>query len=367
MNRIYINCSLFLLLFLSSCTLIKTLKYWSPGIEDGEKFPARLLSASKEPYYFPERPGPAVIDPRRFSVPNRLSFEDFLQRNNTVAFVIIRNDSLIYEKYFDGLTKDSAVLSFSISKVFTSALIGLAINDQLIGSVEDPVTNYLPVMRKNGFDKVTIKHLLQMTSGIRFREDKGSPFHEDAKFYYGSNLTKRALNLKLVRTPGAKFEYASGNTQLLGLILQRALKNKTITEYLQEKIWNPLGMESAAQWNTDRKNKGIEKMFCCLNATARDFAKFGNLYLHKGKFKNKQIVPEQWARQSVTADTTDGGSQNYKYQWWLSSKTKEFFAEGIINQFIYVNPEKNLVMVKLSKGYGVYNKWTFFGDIARQL
>ncbi|WP_285054421.1 serine hydrolase domain-containing protein [Pedobacter ginsengisoli] len=367
MNRIYINCSLFLLLFLSSCTLIKTLKYWSPGIEDGEKFPARLLSASKEPYYFPERPGPAVIDPRKFSVPNTLSFEDFLQRNNTVAFVIIRNDSLIYEKYFDGLTKDSAVLSFSISKVFTSALIGLAINDQLIGSVEDPVTNYLPEMRKNGFDKVTIKHLLQMTSGIRFREDKGSPFHEDAKFYYGSNLTKRALNLKLARTPGAKFEYASGNTQLLGLILQRALKNKTITEYLQEKIWNPLGMESAAQWNTDRKNKGIEKMFCCLNATARDFAKFGNLYLHKGKFKNKQIVPEQWARQSVTADTTDGGSQYYKYQWWLSSKTKEFFAEGIINQFIYVNPAKNLVMVKLSKGYGVYNKWTFFGDIARQL
>jgi CubicO group peptidase (beta-lactamase class C family) len=367
MNKTCINCSLFLLLFLSSCTVIKTLKYWSPGIEDSEKFPARLLSASKDPYYFPGRPSPAVIDPKKFSVPNGLSFEDYLQRNNTVAFVIIRNDSLIYEKYFDGLTKDSAVLSFSISKVFTSALIGLAISDRLIGSVEEPVTNYLPEMKKNGYDKVTIKHLLQMTSGILFREDKGSPFHEDAKFYYGGNLTKRALDLKLVRIPGTKFEYASGNTQLLGLILQRALKNKTITEYLQEKIWNPLGMESAGKWNTDRKNKGIEKMFCCLNATARDFAKFGTLYLHQGKFNSRQVIPKEWAGQSVIADTTDGGSKNYKYQWWLSSRTKEFFAEGIINQFIYVNPDKNLVIVKLSKGYGVYNKWTFFGDIAKQL
>jgi CubicO group peptidase (beta-lactamase class C family) len=367
MNKTCINCALCLLLLLSSCTLIKTLKYWSPGIEDSEKFPARLLSAANEPYYFPIRSSLAVIDPKKFSVPNGLSFEDYLQRNNTVAFVIIRNDSLIYEKYFDGLTKDSAVLSFSISKVFTSALIGLAIDDRLIRSVEEPVTNYLPEMRKNGFDQVTIKHLLQMTSGIRFREDKGSPFHEDAKFYYGGNLTRSALNLRLIRKAGAKFEYASGNTQLLGHILQRALKNKTITEYLQEKIWNPLGMESAAKWNTDRKNKGIEKMFCCLNATARDFAKFGNLYLHSGKFQNKQVIPKEWVSQSVTADTTDGGSKNYKYQWWLSSRTKEFFAEGIINQFIYVNPDKNLVIVKLSKGYGVYNKWNFFGDIAKQL
>lgn len=352
--------------FLSSCTLFDILRYRGPGIEDHSKFPSRALTAAKTPYYFPVAKNPAVVDPRKFSTPVGVSFENFLQQKNTVAFAIVRNDSLIYEQYFDGLTKDSPVLAFSVSKTFTSALIGLAIADKLISSVNEPITNYLPEMKKNGFEKVTIKHLLQMTSGIKFREDEGSPFHEDAEFYYGHNLIKRSLNLKLMREPGAKFEYASGNTQLLGLILQRVLKDKPITTYLQEKIWEPMGMESAGKWNTDRKN-GIEKMFCCLNASARDLAKFGNLYLNKGKFNGKQIIPEAWIRESTTADKTDGGAEYYKYQWWLNSKSKDFFAEGILNKYVFVNPDKKLVIVKLSKGYGVYNKWTFFGDIAKQL
>jgi CubicO group peptidase (beta-lactamase class C family) len=360
----------YLFIFLSlttlSCTFYKTIKNGQPGIDDNQKFPSNNLAASINSYYFPVSKSLVNIDPSKFSSPGSGSFENYLKQRNTVAMVIIRNDTLIYESYFDGVDKDSAILSFSISKSFTSALIGSAISDGIIKSVNEPITNYLPEMKKNNFEKVTIKHLLQMTSGIKFREDQGSPFHEDAKFYYGNNLTKMSLNLKLIREPGMKFEYASGNTQLLGLILSRTLKGKSISQYLQEKIWNPLGMESNAMWNKDRKN-GMEKMACCLSATARDFAKFGNLYLHDGKFADRQIIPRDWVKQSITADTTAGGAKYYKFQWWLASNSNEFLAEGIINQFIYVNPEKKMVIVKLSKGYGVYNKWNFFRDIANQL
>ncbi|HET9053029.1 MAG TPA: serine hydrolase, partial [Cyclobacteriaceae bacterium] len=149
-----------------------------------------------------------------------------------------------------------------------------------------------------------------------------------------------------------KFEYVSGNTQLLGLVLERALKNKTVTEYLQEKLWKPLGMEYDASWSLDKKKNGLEKTFCCLNARARDFAKIGRLYLNKGNWNGKQIVSQKWVEVSTHADLTDGGASFYKYQWWIPSPNGDFMAEGILGQFIYVNPAKNLVIVRLGKKHG---------------
>jgi len=351
----------------SSCAFVRMARYLTPDITDGQIFPARSLQPAAVPFAFPASSKNIQLAATARKGGNKISFDEYLKRHNTVAFLIIRNDSILYENYFYGYGKESQIPSFSVAKSFTSALVGLAIQDGLIKSVEEPVTNYLPEMQKNGFDKVTLKHLLQMTSGIKFRETYGNPFHEDAQFYYGRNLRQKSLKLRLARTPGEKFEYASGNTQLLALVLERSLKGKTVSAYLQEKLWTPLGMESKASWSIDEKGDGIEKMFCCLNATARDFAKFGSLYLHQGKWDGKQILPINWVQESTTADTTQGGAKYYKYQWWLSSKSSEYLAEGIINQYIYINPDKKLVIVKLSKDYGVWNKWTFFGDIARQL
>ena len=358
--------ALLLMIGAASCSLINSARYLSPDISDNQKFHAKTISEAPVPYRFPSNGQNVVIDAQALKGRNRTDFESYLKSHNTVAFIIIRNDTIIYENYFQGYSHNSQIPAFSVTKAVTSSLIGLAIEDGFIQSVDEPVTNYLPEMKKNGFEKVTIKHLLQMTSGIKFREEGVSPFHEDAKFYYGTNLRQKTLNLKLKREPGTAFEYASGNTQLLALILERSLQGKSISTYLQEKIWHPLGMESEASWSTDKRKQGMEKAFCCLNATARDLAKFGNLYLRQGRWNGQQILPADWIKESTVADTTEGGEKYYKYQWWLSSSS-DFLAEGIINQYIYVSPEKNLVFVKLSSGYGVWNKWTFFGDLIKQL
>ncbi|MBC7524616.1 MAG: serine hydrolase, partial [Flavobacterium sp.] len=256
---------------------------------------------------------------------------------------------------FRGYEKQNIVPSFSMAKSVTSILIGCAIDEGLIKSVDEPITNYIPELTKNGFDKVTIKHVLQMTSGIRFNESYINPFGHAAGFYYGLNLRKKIKRLKLKREPGKKFQYTSGNTQLLGLILERSLKGRTITSYLQEKLWTPLEMEYGASWSIDKEENGLEKTFCCLNATARDFAKIGRLYKNKGNWNGKQIISQKWVEESTKLDTTDGSVSYYQYQWWLPSNDGDFMAEGILGQFIYVNPSKSIVIVRMGKNYGRIN------------
>ena len=155
----------------------------------------------------------------------------------------------------------------------------------------------------------------------------------------------------------------SGNTQLLGLILERALKNKTITQYLEEKIWIPFEMEYDASWSLDRKKNGIEKTFCCLNARARDFAKIGKLYLNNGQWNGKQIVSESWVKQSTKIDQTNGSAWYYQYQWWIPTYNGDFMAQGILGQFIYVHPKNNIIIVRLGKNTGNANWWKLLSDL----
>lgn len=252
-----------------------------------------------------------------------------------------------------------------MAKSITSILIGCAIDDGFIQSVDEPITNYIPELAKNGFNQVTIKHLLQMTSGIKFNESYINPFGEAASFYYGRNLRKKITKLKLKSSPGKTFDYVSGNTQLLGLILERSLRTKTITAYLQEKLWTPLGMEYDASWSIDKKKNGIEKTFCCLNARARDFAKIGRLYKNEGNWNGVQIVSKQWVKQSTMADTLNGSANFYQYQWWLPVPGEDFMAEGILGQFVYVNPSKDLIMVRLGKNEGNADWWSIFTSLAK--
>jgi len=190
-----------------------------------------------------------------------------------------------------------------------------------------------------------------MTSGLDFNESYFNPFGDAATFYYGRKLEKNIIKLKLKAKPGTQFEYNSGNPQILGLILQRVLKNKSITSYFQEKIWSKIGMQYNASWSLDRKN-GLEKTFCCINARAIDFAKLGKLFMQKGKWNGKQIVPESWVRKSTSIDISNGSVAYYQYQWWLPTKTGDFMAQGILGQFIYINPNKNLIIVRLGENYG---------------
>jgi CubicO group peptidase (beta-lactamase class C family) len=252
-----------------------------------------------------------------------------------------------------------------MAKSVTSILIGCAIDDGFIKSVEEPITNYIPELSKKGFEKVKIKHLLQMTSGIHFNESYINPFGDAAAFYYGLNLRKKMSKMKLDKEPGKEFNYISGNTQLLGLVLERALKNKTITSYLQDKLWTPLGMEFSGSWSIDRKKDGIEKTFCCLNARARDFAKIGRLYKNKGNWNGKQLISKKWVEESTKLDTSEGSASFYQYSWWLPTPSQDFMAEGILGQFIYVNPAKDLIIVRLGKNEGDADWWNVFTNIAQ--
>lgn len=322
-------------ILLTSCKLGRFVVYNFADIKDYKKFPSRSLVSNETKFKFHTTDkGKYPKSLKMGSKLDTVSLDKVLENNKTVAFLIIKNDTIQYEKYFKGYDQESIIPSFSMAKSVTSIVIGCAIDDGLIKSINEPIIHYIPELEKNGFEKVTIKHLLQMTSALKFSESYFNPFGEAASFYYGRNLKREISKLTLKGKPGEKFEYVSGNTQLLGLVLERALKVKTITQYFQEKLWTPLEMEYDASWSVDKKNGGTEKTFCCINARTRDFAKIGRLYLNKGNWNGKQIVSQKWVEESTKVDTTQGSDEGYQYQWWLPSNNGDFMAEGILDLFM---------------------------------
>ena len=364
MNRCQILFGVLLILFLSSCKVGRFVIYNFADIKDHKKFPAREIEKPEESFTFAKLD--TLKPPRQITIKgDSLEWREFLKDQKTVAFLIIRNDTIIAEDYLYDYDEASIVPSFSMAKSFVSALIGCAIEDGYIKSVDEPVTKYIPELKDEGFDEVTIEHLLQMTSGLDFNESYVNPFGDAATYYYGRNLPKAIKRSKLEVPPGERFQYVSGDTQFLTYILDQALGEKSVSTYLEEKIWKPLGMEYDASWSLDRKN-GLEKGFCCLNARARDYAKFGRLYLNKGNWNGKQIVPEEWVAQSTRVDTSNGSAKYYQYQWWLPSEKGDFNAEGILGQYIYVNPAKNFIAVRLGKKYGDLNWANFMALLAEK-
>jgi CubicO group peptidase (beta-lactamase class C family) len=352
----------------SSCTIGRMAVYQLSDIKDYKRFPSRPLAASSDPFRF--YPG----DPEAFQASKvkitadeeTLPFDQFLPAHKTVAFLIIRRDSILYEQYFDGYTESDWVASFSMAKSYVSALVGIAVEEGFIKSVQDPITDYIPELKKNGLEDVTVRHVLQMTTGIHHAENYFNPFAGVAKSYYGKHLRKQVLRLKQDYEAGIRWHYQSINTQVLGEILVQAT-GRTLTDYMQEKLWTPMAMEYPATWSIDQKKNGMEKAFCGINATARDFAKFGRLYLREGDWDGKQVVPREWVIESTKVDEEEGAWSGYQYQWWLPSKEGDYTAEGHLGQFIYVNPDKELVMVRLGKNYGKVSWPKIFRGIAAQL
>ena len=343
--------SLTIVFVFQGCKVGRFVWYNFSDVTDYKIFPNRPLHKSATPFYFTEALQNDAIE-KRITIENyaheKMDMKIFLEKSPTVAFLIIRNDTLMYEKYFRDYEAGTPVASFSMAKSYVSALIGIAIAEGKIKSEDEPVVNYLTELKgKKGWDKVTIHHLLQMASGVKFGEGYNTPFSGAASFYYGRTLCKSIARLKIEKEPMTGFDYKSVNTELLGLILERAT-GKHMTEYLDEKIWQPLGMEYDASWSIDKKNNGLEKAFCCINAKARDFAKFGRLYLNKGNWNGDQVVPAEWVKKSLTINTEPGAEWYYNRQWWLASKEDgDFSAGGHLGQYIYVYPKKNLIIVRL--------------------
>jgi len=206
-----------------------------------------------------------------------------------------------FEAYWDGYGKDSYSNSFSMAKSIVSLLVGCAINDGYIRSIDDPVGNYLPEFAEGDKAKITIKHLLTMSSGLSWDESYSTLFSLTTKGYYGNNLSQLVLNQTVVKEPGKTFEYRSGDTQLLSLIIEKAT-GETLSDYASEKIWTKVGAEHDALWCLDR-NDGVEKAFCCFNSNARDFARFGQLVLNQGMWNGEQIVPASYLAEALTPAT----------------------------------------------------------------
>ncbi len=334
-------------------TVYRIIRYNFSGIDDHRIFPQRPLRSAPVPFRFREHVDPDADD-LRVTVGGRkdIALGGLLAESGTTAFLMIRGDVIVYEKYFDGYGRATPSLSFSMAKSFLSLLVGCALEDGYLRSVDQPVTDFIPELADRGFAAVTLNHLLQMRSGLDYSEND-NPFGIHARFYYTDRLEKEILKLRLREPPGGRFVYRSGDAYLLTLALRRALGRKTITEYTQERIWTPLGMEHDGAWSIDHAPDGLEKTGCCLTATARDFAKLGRLYLNKGLWNGRRVVPEYWVTDSTRFDSGTGDASQYRSMWWsVAPGRSAFLAIGHLGQFLYADPAAGLIVVRLGKGRG---------------
>jgi CubicO group peptidase (beta-lactamase class C family) len=270
----------------------------------------------------------------------------------TLAFVVIKNDSVTHEQYWDGCNENCNTNSFSMAKTFTSILIGCAIDEGKIKSVDQPVGDFLPEFKNGDEAKLTIKNLLTMSSGINFDEDYVNPFAYPGAAYYGSDIKELTYKYKVKDEPGKTFKYLSGNSELLGFVLEKAT-GKKVSDYASEKLWQPLGAKNSAFWSLDHEG-GMEKTYCCFNTNALDFARIGKLFLDSGKWNGKQIVSKEYVLNSIKPaeliDDFGKKNQKYGYSWWLIPNYKGhdiFYARGLLGQYILCIPDKKMVVVRL--------------------
>jgi len=289
-----------------------------------------------------------------------------IDETGTTGMVVIKDDTIVFEDYYRGNTEASKAISWSVAKSFVSALVGIAVSEGYIKDIRQPVTDYVPSLKGSGYDGVPIKDILNMSSGIHFNEDYGDFFSDINRMgramAFRTSLDDFVASLKRERTPGTFRHYVSMDTQVLGMLLRESTK-RTVTSYLEEKIWKKTGMESDAYWLID--GGGMEMVFGGLNAVLRDYARFGRLYLNNGRWGNEQVVPEDWVRASVTPDAphlmpgvnpASDWVLGYGYQWWIPENPEgDFLAIGIYNQFIYVHPRLGVVIAKTS-AYADYNR-----------
>jgi len=339
-----------IIFFMSNCHVARYF-YWNvANVDDYKKFENTTIEPDSNSFHFQRKLQPVKL-PDKYMDSEITKLSDYLSHHKSTTFIMIHNDSVIYEKYFNGYDSTSYFTSFSIAKSFVSALTGFAIATGAINSVKDKVSDYLPYIDTNKFGQLTIEHLLNMRSGIKANEGYYNPFGDVAKYYYGQNLDKYLRKLKKEAAPGQHYAYKSVNTQLLADVIEHAT-GTSLQNYLEKMIWRPLGMQSRALWSIDSKKHQTVKAFCCLNAKAMDYARFGRLYLNEGQWKGSQILPKAWVKRSTSIINESKDSQGYAYTYqWRVTEYGAFFAKGIKGQYIYVYPEKNMIALRFGKSY----------------
>ena len=326
-----------------------------------QRIAVRDIAAASEPVML-EREDRGFSLPETFvSRDSVMNTRDFLDVTQSTGMLVYHKGKIIYEAYERGMSDTTTHISWSLAKSVVSALIGIAMDEGLITSEEELVTQYVPSLKGSAYDGVTIKQCLQMSSGVKFDETYGDPNSDITRFSKSLALNQSfadfIMTLGREREPGTFNHYVSMDTQVLGMVLRAAIGERTLSDYLKEKIWDPMGMEYPARWIVD--NTGMEMALGGLNITLRDYTRLGILFLNKGQYGDRQILSEEWVAKSITPDAPhllpgeNPASSNpfgYGYQWWIPVQQSggDFFAAGIYNQYIYVNPEKDLVIAKTS-------------------
>ncbi|MBI9063456.1 MAG: serine hydrolase [Marinilabiliaceae bacterium] len=349
-RRCFQNILIFSLLLIGTWFLLpyylrEALTHWYPGIEDYQLFYNREVSVSKNHFEWPlaENYNQQELE---------ASWRDTLENYQTTGFLVIQNDSIVHEEYWDHFGPQSPSNSFSAAKSIVSLLIGAAIDEGKIQSVDQKAGDFLPHFKKAPNNNLTIRHLLTMSSGSNWDEKYTSPLSLTTQAYYGNNLHELINKINITEPSGQQFSYKSGDTQILAHIVSAAT-NQSLSEYASKKLWQPLGARHPALWSLDRKN-GQEKAYCCFNSNLRDFALIGALILHNGQWRGQQIISENYLQEAISPashlrDESNVPVDFYGYQWWITSVDEHPvpYARGILGQYIFIIPHKHTIIVRL--------------------
>ena len=286
---------------------------------------------------------------------NMISESDTLKKLNidgkTKSFLVIKNDSILFEKYYDGHSKNSLSNSFSVAKSIVTSMMGRAIMEGKIKGLDQPVSDYFEQYKSGLASEITVGDLAAMSSGMDWSEKYYSVINITSESYFTDDLRSVILRQKIIDKPGQSFRYSSGDTQLLGMVIEKAT-GLSLTEYLTEKFWKPMGAENTALWQLDSDEYGMEKAYCCIASTARDFARFGKLYINKGMWGDQVILDSSFVE--LATKPVFEKSPYYGYGWWLYNYEgkKVFTMNGHRGQFVISFPEENIIIVR----QGDYNE-----------
>lgn len=313
----------------------------TPSTDDEEKFPSHPVSTiNPQPWQKDASYNKEILS-------ERLSKE--MKKTNALSLLVIRDGKLTYEQYWKDHNPSSLMNSFSMAKGILAILIGCAIDDGYLQSEEQLISSVFPEYKNSRYGKyLTFSHLMTMQAGMDWEEEYHHPFAPNSKQYFIADLAHQAFSTGIKEMPGEKYEYQSVAAQLLGLAL-RKVTGKELATYLSEKLWQPLGMEFSAKWSTDEK--GMEKAFCCIHATPRDFAKIGQLIMQEGNWEGRQLISKEYCKRLLTPTKANDA---FCYTIWANDESgiKCRFFYGFLGQFIIMVPEKNMVIVKT----GFYNR-----------
>ncbi|MGY1730975.1 serine hydrolase domain-containing protein [Geodermatophilus sp. SYSU D01045] len=351
---------------LDSSGIARAIVWMDADVDDRLRFPELPVPAGDTPLPLTAGSLPGgVLDEVTVPGGGTEDLATLLDRTQTTAFVVLRGDEVLLERYGAGGSRETPMTSFSVAKSVLSTLVGLAIDRGAIGGLDDPVTEYVPELldRDPRFGEITLRHLVTMSSGLSY-EEEGLPWSDDALTYYDVDLRRLALSAEVAREPGREWLYCNYNPLLMGLVLERAV-GEPVEDFAAEALWGPMGAEADASWSADSAASGFPKMESGFNARARDYARFGLLFAREGRAGDRQVVPAGWVAEATARDTSGDPAEHYQYWWWVDTEREgRSYARGNKGQYVYVDPATDVVVVRLGREEGVDDWPAVLRDVA---